>query len=100
MTEGTACRLSLLPGFLELILLGEYRRYNTLKYSISSTEFPDLAWLVPDVLISPDDLPHTLIAVGTIAMAQNLVKWLNKQLERFGTPLKAYPFHSIIPQED
>ena len=28
MTEGTACRLSPLPGFLESILLGEYRRYT------------------------------------------------------------------------
>ena len=28
MTEGTACRLSLLLGFLELILLGEYRCYS------------------------------------------------------------------------
>ena len=28
MTEGTACRLSPLPGFLESIPLGEYRRYS------------------------------------------------------------------------
>ena len=28
MTEGTACRLSLLLGFSESILLGEYRRYR------------------------------------------------------------------------
>ena len=30
MTEGTACRLSLLPGFSESIPLGEYRRYITI----------------------------------------------------------------------
>ena len=28
MTEGTACRLSPLPGFSESIPLGEYRRYS------------------------------------------------------------------------
>ena len=53
----------------------------TLKYPITGTEFPDLAWLIPDTLESPDNIPHTLIAVGTIAIAQNLVKWLNQQLE-------------------
>ena len=30
MTEGTACRLSPLPGFSESIPLGEYRRYSHL----------------------------------------------------------------------
>ena len=30
MTEGTACRLSPLPGFLESIPLGEYRHYTGL----------------------------------------------------------------------
>ena len=28
MTEGTACRLSPLPGFSELIAFGEYRHYR------------------------------------------------------------------------
>jgi len=73
---------------------------HTLKHPITGTEFPNLAWLIPDMLASPDDIPCTLIAVRTIAIAQNLAKWLNQQLGRFGMSPKAYPFHSIIPQEE
>ena len=73
-----------------------------LKHSIHGTEFPDLAWLVPDDLASPKDIQPTLIAVSTIALADTLVKWLCTQLKAFITQERGlvFPFHSIIPQEE
>ncbi|KAF8331031.1 uncharacterized protein EI90DRAFT_3123708 [Cantharellus anzutake] len=73
-----------------------------LKHSIHGTEFPDLAWLVPNDLASPNVIRPTLIAVGTIAIADALVKWLRTQLKAFITEecSLVFPFHLIIPQED
>ena len=44
-----------------------------LKHSINGIDFPDLAWLVPDDLASPNDICPTLIAVNTIAITDSLV---------------------------
>ena len=75
---------------------------HILKHSINGIDFPDLAWLVPDDLASPDDICPTLIAVNTIAIADSLVKWLCTQLQAFLTQEcgLVFPFHSLIPQEE
>src|SRR5260221_11490663 len=72
-----------------------------LKHSIHGTEFPDLVWLVPDNLASPESIHPTLIAVNTIAIANALVKWLCTQRKAFITPemVLVFPFHSIIPKK-
>src|SRR6266481_5472960 len=58
---------------------------HILKHSICGLDFPDLVWLVPDDLASPDDIQLTLIAVSTIRIADTLVKWLHTQLQAFMT---------------
>src|SRR5258708_22288740 len=73
-----------------------------LKHSIHGLDFPDLAWLVPVDLASPNDIQPTLIAVSTIGIADTLVKWLCTQLQAFMTQEcgLVFPFHSLIPQEE
>ncbi|KAF8324612.1 P-loop containing nucleoside triphosphate hydrolase protein [Cantharellus anzutake] len=74
----------------------------TLKYSITGSDFPDLAWLNPDNLTTAQSITPTLIAVAMVAIANALVKWLRKKLKEVLTNGEnlVFPFHSIIPQED
>ena len=54
MTEGTACRLSPLLGFLELIPLGEYRHYN---WNVSS-EHKSTSYMPSEVLENTYDISN------------------------------------------
>ncbi|KAF8321864.1 uncharacterized protein EI90DRAFT_3020238 [Cantharellus anzutake] len=69
---------------------------------VDRSDFPDLAWLIPDNLTTAQSITPTLIVVATVAIANALVKWLRKKLKEVLTNGEdlVFPFHSIIPQED
>ena len=81
-----------------------------LSQSIEGPTFPDLAWMLPDIVHGPQDLPQILFTCNTIEKVTILHQWLvielnyHLQCEKGNNNELAeqmvQPFHSLIDDGD